>query len=275
MKLLINFFIVFNLSFAFAQDEVSTSTETVKVTSQSAWTLGVALESTSFGYIEPGVMTVDGRLNGVVSQARYKGESNFWFLGNVGYLTGSAKYVGKLMSGAPYESVDKYTLIDLNTKGLILTDLSTSFDTSIYLGLGQTITDDANDPDPSDYYRRHIYQYYSWGILMDVEHSPVTASTWIIGFDTMMSGTTESRRSDVHSSLADFTLKFNGGNAMNLEWQYKAQTDIGTIFGGFAYKKWSLNQSEIAVVKENGVTEYYAEPKNTTETISLKLGAQF
>ena len=279
MKLLIGIFIILNFSVASAQEETTTSTIELPNAkkNQPGWIIGVAFDSASFRYQEPGIMTVNGRINGINAQASYKGDSSLWFLGNATYLTGDTLYDGRLnnVEKTPIQNVDHFTIMDFAAKGLILTDVSTSVGTSLYFGIGQRTTDDANDPSPSDYFRRHIYNYYSLGVHVDAPHSSTTASTWIVGIDTLANGTTETRLSDVDPSYADFTMKFKGGSALNIEWQYRTLIDLGTIYGGIAYSRWNLNQSEVATVFNDGFEERYIEPKNSTTTISLKLGAQF
>lgn len=277
MKLIIGLFLVFSFAFASAQDETATLTEMVQTTTTTSnpWKLSASIETASFDYQEPGVMSVNGRLNGVSAQALYKGESNFWFLGNLNYLTGNTIYDGRLMSGQPITSNDKYTLGELSTKALVFTDLSVRMDTSLYLGLGSRITDDHNDASPSDYFRRHQYNYYSWGVYINTPHREKSASMWTIGFDTMINGTTESRLTDVDPSYADFTMRFTGGSAVSVDYQYRTESNLGILLLGVGYKKWSLKQSEIATVEMDGDTYYFVEPKNTTTTVALKAGLQF
>ena len=285
MKLIIElslvFTCVFNCAIAFAKNETATSTETVQTTTAPSgpWKFGASIETASFDYQEPGVMSVKGRLNGIAAQALYKGESNFWFLGNFNYLTGNTIYDGRYMSGEPTTSNDKYTLGEISTKALVLTDLSVRMDTSLYLGLGSRITDDNNDASPSDYFRRHLYNYYSWGVYINTPHSETSASMWTIGFDTMINGTTESRLTDVDPSFADFTMRFTGGSAVSIDYQYRTELNLGTnlstLLLGVGYKKWTLKQSEIATVEIDGDTYEFVEPKNTTTTVALKAGLQF
>lgn len=272
MKLSLIVFIFFGFSWAIAQ--VENSTEIIS-NAPKVWSAAANLETASFVYKEPGVMTVTGRLNGVSGQIQYKSDSNLWFQANGKYLTGTGNYDGRYDDFTPATSTDNYRVLDLAAKGMLLTDLGTEVQTSLFIGLGRRVTDDLDDASPSDYYRQHIYNYYSLGTQIVIPHDFLTSSTLILGFDTMYAGTTETRLSDVASYYPDFTLNFKGGSAFNLEWQINRNINSLNLFGGLAYQKWTLNESEIATVTVKNKTRQYIEPQNETTTLAVKVGANF
>lgn len=276
MKFKIGIITILICSNSYAQEQISTST-LIESTPPKNWSVSANLESASFNYKEPGVMNENGVLNGVSGQVQYFENSTLWFMGNGTYLSGSAEYNGSLQDEkkTPIKSTDNYKVLDIAAKALLITDLAVDNKVSLFLGLGRRITEDLDDASPNDYYRKHIYNYYSLGVHVVVPHDELTASVIQAGIDTMFSGTTETKLSDVDSSYPDINLKFNGGNALNFEWQLSRIYNGLNLFAGLAYKKWTLARSDVATVEFRGETAYFVEPKNETSTIAFKLGAQF
>lgn len=276
MKIKMGLILVLICNYSYAQDQTSTTTP-IESTIPKNWSVSINFESASFNYKEPGVMNENGVLNGVSGQIQYIENSNLWFMGNGTYLSGSAEYNGSLQDEkkTPIKAMDNYRILDVAGKGLLLTDLSVNNKVSLFFGFGRRITEDLDDASPNDYYRKHIYNYYSLGMHVFIPHDDLTASVIQAGIDTMFSGTTQTKLSDVDSSYPDFDLKFNGGNALNLEWQLSRVYNGLNLFAGLAYKKWNVNRSDVATVEFRGETAYFVEPKNETSTVAFKFGTQF
>ena len=275
-----NFFISLSLVFvcvlSLADDKAATSQSTLSDNNleQSKYSLGVFLETSSFTY-EESHMKDSGTLNGFNLLGQYKFTPSFAMNGRVNYLSGKLEYDGQLMSGTPLKSDDHYTVLDLSLETELLTDLSRTVDTSFIFGLGTRTTSDANDPTPYDYRREHIYNYYTFVLQTIVPHKDSSQTKMYLGFDNMISGHVKTYLSDVDARYPDMDMKFSSGTALKLGVSHSRQFNFGRIYGGISYKKWSLADSEVAVVKINGVNNYMVEPSNATTVLALDLGLIF
>lgn len=261
-----------NLTYA---DEISITT-IEPVAPVKTFEFGASLKTSTFEYEEPDLMKQSGRVSGFSLNGTYIYSPDFSVMADFTSLSGDAKYDGAYWSGKPLSSEDSYKISELSAKAIWATELTPVNLTSIYLGLGRRTATDANDPSPTDYFREHVYNYYSAGVNVKIDHNTKSKTIIDIGIKNLMSGTSTSNLSDADPDAPDLKLKFKSGYAFKAGVLHR-RILTGNIeaFAALAYENWKLTPSELATFKIGNETVSAREPKNSTTMISIDAGLIF
>ena len=227
-------------------------------------------EFASFYYSEPGLMDVEGLMQGITAEATSHGQ-NIMLNVRGSYVAGGLEYTGGTMSGIPVTADTDDHVFEL--RGLIGYDNSLSANSRMtpFVGIGYRYWN--NIVLATGGYEREISYFY---IPLGVEIASAMRENWIwnikMEYDLFYSGEVITHLSDVSKSYNDLVNKQDSGYGLRVSMEFRKVSKNMTFSIKPFVRYWEIDQSDVSVVKTNGVAAGYGiEPENETTVSGLEL----
>lgn len=258
-------------AFSFAEDPPVESTTVLPEPSPNRYMVGV--HSVDFNYQEPGLMSDQGRLNGIALGFQRTFNTDRYFKITADYAQGDTLYNGSLQTNfgvtTPYSSTERFRVFNME---FLLGREPTDGSWPISTGIGYRNTYD-NKTGQYDYRRDITYYYLIIGLNSPIYKNNNLKSILNLELSSLLGGGAKTYLSDVSTSYKDVNFEFQYGSALKAGLE-----SYVTIFGDqqflvdVSYKYWTLTDSKVEYI---GNSSYGVEPHNTTGLFSITVGYVF
>lgn len=234
----------------------------------------VGLQTATFKYTEPGLMTDTSQLNGVRLGLYTPGNSNFIVGGEIEYLTGTAAYDGAYQDGRKLKTSGTNSIATV--RGLLGVEFETSESSLLTTFGGLGVRQLANKYDGPGTYRREIgYTYLPLGLTWKTQMTERLSAGITAEYDLFVSGTVKTHLSDVDSKLPDIENKQSSGSGYRISANLDYQLSDYTIGVQPFYHVWNVADSDKFYATDGKNRYAFYEPKNETTMVGLDLNLKF
>lgn len=262
-------------NYGFAQSEIPKAPPTTTDEEVSKHSFEIAPIVFRFEYEEPGLMTEEGIMYGILGRYAYNDDIRM-FNFSIEYTTGDLDYNGSTWGGTPVKTDTEDYIVE--SRALLGGHYRKGKNTTTpFFGFAYRYWNDVTRGGGG--YEREITYFYA---LIGVKTVSPLSKNWTWGvsaeFDLFLKGEVKSHLSDVDQGLNDPKNNLKNGYGVRFSLQLKSKISGKYPFSIEPFiRYWDFDESDISILTYYGTpTGYYVyEPENNTTSYGLNIAFAF